>query len=101
MARALQVPPCCLQVIMDADTRLVVAAARPNPGNRAKAQTWRASGLAEQCRDAVILGDGAYINTGLVVPHRKRPGRSLLPGEEADNAEHRNSEPASSTPSPG
>ncbi|RYJ29369.1 hypothetical protein CU044_2462 [Streptomyces sp. L-9-10] len=33
--------------------------------------------------------DGAYINTGLVVPHRKRPGRALLPGEEEDNAEHR------------
>ncbi|MDQ0766992.1 hypothetical protein QFZ32_000466 [Streptomyces canus] len=32
-------------------------------------------------------GDGAYINTGLVVPHRKRPGRPLLAGEEADNAE--------------
>ena len=36
-----------------------------------------------------MLGDGAYINTGLIVPHRKRPGRALLAGEEADNAEHR------------
>lgn len=36
-----------------------------------------------------VLGDGAYINTGLVVPHRKRPGRTLLPGEEDDNAGHR------------
>ena len=36
-----------------------------------------------------VLGNGAYINTGLVVPHRKRPGRPLLAGEEADNAEHR------------
>lgn len=36
-----------------------------------------------------MLSDGAYINTGLVVPHRKRPGRALLPGEEEDNAEHR------------
>ncbi|SOE32989.1 DDE superfamily endonuclease [Streptomyces sp. OK228] len=36
-----------------------------------------------------MLGDGAYINTGLVVSHRKRPGRPLLTGEEADNAEHR------------
>lgn len=78
-----------VQVIIDADTRLVVATARPAPGNRADAQVWRSSGLAEHCQDAVVLGDGAYINTGLVVPHRKRPGRSLLPGEEADNAEHR------------
>jgi hypothetical protein len=36
-----------------------------------------------------VLGDGASINTGLVVPHRKRPGRPLPAGEEADNAEHR------------
>ena len=36
-----------------------------------------------------MLGDGAYINPGQLVPHRKRPGRPLLPGEEEDNAEHR------------
>lgn len=36
-----------------------------------------------------MLGDGAYIHAGLTVPHRKRPGRPLLPGEEADDAEHR------------
>ncbi|MEK8174470.1 transposase family protein [Streptomyces sp. M19] len=36
-----------------------------------------------------VLGDGAYNNTGLVVPHRKRPGRPLLKAEEEDNAAHR------------
>jgi hypothetical protein len=36
-----------------------------------------------------VLGDGAYLNTGLIVPRRKRPGRPLLKGEEEDNAEHR------------
>ncbi|GAA2558173.1 hypothetical protein GCM10010423_70000 [Streptomyces levis] len=36
-----------------------------------------------------MLGDGAYINTRLVVPHRKRPGRPLLKGEREDNAAHR------------
>lgn len=50
---------------------------------------WRNSGLPDQCQGITVLGDGAYINTGLVVPHRKRPGRPLLAGEEADNAEHR------------
>ncbi|GGV13470.1 hypothetical protein GCM10010275_63230 [Streptomyces litmocidini] len=33
--------------------------------------------------------DGAYINTGPVVLHPKRPGRALLPGEEEGNAGHR------------
>ncbi|GAB7109771.1 hypothetical protein JCM4814A_80860 [Streptomyces phaeofaciens JCM 4814] len=35
------------QVIVDADTRLVVATARPAPGNKADAHVWRASGLPE------------------------------------------------------
>lgn len=78
-----------VQVIIDADTRLMVTAARPAPGNKADAHVWPNSGLPEQCQGVTVLGDGAYINTGLLVPHRKRPGRPLLAGEEADNAEHR------------
>lgn len=39
-----------------------------------------------------VLGDGAYINTRLVVPHRRGPGRALLKGEEEDNAAHRRSD---------
>ncbi|MFH8753979.1 IS5/IS1182 family transposase [Streptomyces rimosus] len=78
-----------VQVIIDADTRLVVATARPAPGNRADAHVWRTSGLPAQCQGVTVLGDGAYLNTGLIVPHRKRQGRPLLPGEEEDNAEHR------------
>ncbi|MGW5421648.1 transposase family protein [Streptomyces sp. NPDC003943] len=72
-----------VQVIIDADTKLVIAAARPVPGNTADAKAWRDSGLAAVCEDVTVLADGAYINTGLVVPHR-----ALLPGEEEDNAEH-------------
>ncbi|MEU2874536.1 transposase family protein [Streptomyces olivoreticuli] len=78
-----------VQVIVDADTRLVVATARPVPGTTADARAWRASGLAAACEGATVLGDGAYIGAGLIVPHRKRPRRPLLKGEEEDNAEHR------------
>ncbi|MFE5159554.1 transposase family protein [Streptomyces sp. NPDC056697] len=78
-----------VQVIVDADTRLVIATARPVPGTTADANAWRESGLAEHCQGVTVLGDGAYINTGLIVPHRKRPGRPLLKGEEEDNAAHR------------
>lgn len=35
-----------VQVIIDADTRLVVATARSAPGNKADAQVWRSSGPA-------------------------------------------------------
>ncbi|MGV9339880.1 transposase family protein [Streptomyces sp. NPDC003688] len=78
-----------VQVIIDADTKLVVAAGRQVPGDTADARAWRDSGLADRCAGVTVLADGAYINTGLVVPHRKRPGHILLPGEEEDNAEHR------------
>ncbi|WP_443063035.1 transposase family protein [Streptomyces sp. NBC_00483] len=78
-----------VQVIVEADTRLVIATARPVPGTTADAHAWRASGLAEHCHGVTVLGDGAYLNCGMVVPHRKRPRRPLLPGEEDDNAAHR------------
>ncbi len=78
-----------VQVIVDADTRLVIAASRPVPGTTADAHAWRNSGLAEHCRGVTVLADGAYLNCGMITPHRKRPRRPLLPGEEADNAAHR------------
>ncbi|MFD3579472.1 transposase family protein [Streptomyces sp. NPDC058644] len=62
-----------VQVIVDADTRLVIAAVRPVPGTTADVHAWRASGLAEHCQDVTVLGDGAYLNCGMVVPHHKRP----------------------------
>jgi hypothetical protein len=78
-----------VQVIVDAETRLVIAAARPVPGTTADAHAWRASGLSRHCEGVTVLGDGAYLNCGMAVPHRKRPGRALLQAEEDDNAEHR------------
>lgn len=78
-----------VQVIVDADTRLVVATGRPLPGNTADHHAWRTTGLVALCAGTVVLPDGAYFGTGLVVPHRRRPGRKLLPSEEADNAAHR------------
>lgn len=70
-----------VQVIVDAESRMVVAAARPVPGNTADAKAWRSSGLAPHCEGVTVVGDGAYINTGLIVPQRKRPGRRLLKGD--------------------
>ncbi|MFE6620819.1 transposase family protein [Streptomyces sp. NPDC057740] len=78
-----------VQVIVDADTRLVIAAARPVPGTTSDAHAWRASGLSEHCQGVTVLGDGAYLHCGIAVPHRKRPGRALLQAEQDDNAEHR------------
>ncbi|MFJ9721293.1 transposase family protein [Streptomyces sp. NPDC101209] len=78
-----------VHVIVDADTRPVIAAARPVPGTTADAHAWRSSGLAGHCQGVTVVGDGAYLDCGMVVPHRKRPHRPLLPGEEDDNTAHR------------
>ncbi|WP_326750819.1 transposase family protein [Streptomyces hirsutus] len=63
--------------------------AGPAPGATADAETRRDSGPAGHCQGVTVLGHGAYINTGLVVPHRKRPERPLREAEEEDNAQHR------------
>ncbi|MDQ0812027.1 hypothetical protein QFZ63_003741 [Streptomyces sp. B3I7] len=78
-----------VQVIIDADSRLVIASARPAPGNKADAHVWRESRLPATAAGTTVIADGAYLGTGLVVPHRKRAGRPLLRGQEEDNAEHR------------
>ena len=78
-----------VQVIIDADTRLVVASARPAPGNKADAHVWRESDLPAAAAGTMVIADGAYLGTGLIVPHRRRAGRPLLRGQEEDNAEHR------------
>ncbi|MFC4014941.1 transposase [Nonomuraea purpurea] len=78
-----------VQVVIDADTRLVVAMGPPEPGNKADAHAWRDSGLAAHCAVATVLADGAHVNTGLVAPHRRRVGWPLLRALEEDNTEHR------------
>ncbi|MEY9895684.1 transposase-like protein [Catenulispora sp. MAP12-49] len=78
-----------VQVVVDADARLVIATGRPLPGNVNDAPAFRRSGIAEICDGQVVLADGAYWGTGCIVPHRKRTGRPLLAIQEADNTEHR------------
>ncbi|WP_368857553.1 hypothetical protein [Streptomyces sp. GbtcB6] len=61
---------------MDADTRLVIAAARPVPGTTADAHAWRASGLSRHCQGVTVLGDGAAnARDGLY----SRPRRTTTP----------------------
>ncbi|WP_043196923.1 IS5/IS1182 family transposase, partial [Streptomyces sp. NRRL WC-3725] len=67
-----------VQVIIDADTRLVVASARPAPGNKADAHVWRESNPPALAAGTMVIADGAYLGTGLIVPHRRRAGRPLL-----------------------
>jgi hypothetical protein len=49
-----------VQVVIDADTRLVLATGRPVPGNVNDAQALRRSGIAAVCDGEAVLADGAY-----------------------------------------
>ncbi len=77
------------QVVIDANTRLVVAAGRPLPGNRHDARGYRESGVDRVVKNAPVLGDGGYRGTPALIPHWPRPHRPLTPEQEAENAVHR------------
>ncbi|MFF4017810.1 transposase [Streptomyces sp. NPDC001843] len=78
------------QVVIDADTRLVVAVGRPLPGNRNDCKAWELSGAKATAGKAVVIADGGYQGTGLVIPHRREPGQDELSAwKEEHNASHR------------
>jgi hypothetical protein len=50
------------QVIIDADTQLVVAVGTPFPGNRNDCKAFGESGAEHACRNHDVIGDGGYIS---------------------------------------
>lgn len=82
--------PTNLQVVTDANSRLVVAISLPPPGSRNDRRASTESGTDRACRGAPTIADGGYQGTGLLIPHRKRRGQiHLSPQQEAENAVHR------------
>ncbi|MFE1207515.1 transposase [Streptomyces sp. NPDC058762] len=78
------------QVVIDADTRLVVAVGRPLPGNRNDCKAWELSGAKAAVGRTTVIADGGYRGTGLVIPHRRERGQVELPAwKEEHNASHR------------
>ncbi|MGW6788510.1 transposase [Streptomyces chartreusis] len=78
------------QVVIDADTRLVVAVGRPRPGNRNDCRAWELSGAKVAVGKAVVIADGGYRGTSLVIPHRRERGQAELPAwKEQHNTSHR------------
>lgn len=76
------------QVVIDADTRLVVVVGRPLPGNRNDCR-WAESGAKAAVGNAMTIADGGYPGTGLVMPHRRRKGEELPDWKEAHNKFHK------------
>ncbi|WP_438493979.1 transposase [Streptomyces asiaticus] len=77
------------QVVIDADSRLVVAVGRPRPGNRHDSRAWAESGAKAAVGNTTTIADGGYPGTGLVMPHRRRPGEELPDWKQAHNKSHK------------
>ncbi|MEU5002256.1 transposase [Streptomyces sp. NPDC021622] len=77
------------QVVIDADTRLIVMVGRPLPGNRADCKAWTESGAKAAVGRTTTIADGGYPGTGLVLPHRRRKGEELPDWKQAHNRSHK------------
>ncbi|MGW6681178.1 transposase [[Kitasatospora] papulosa] len=77
------------QVVIDADTRLIVLVGRPLPGNRNDCKAWEESGAKAAVGKTLTIADGGYPGTGLVMPHRRRKGEELLDWKHAHNKSHK------------
>ncbi|OIJ84740.1 IS5 family transposase [Streptomyces sp. MUSC 14] len=77
------------QVVIHADTRLVVVVGRPLPGNRADCKAWEESGGKAAVGNTTTIADGGYPDTGLEMPHRRRKGEELSARKGAHNKSHK------------
>ncbi|WP_406459167.1 transposase [Streptomyces sp. NBC_00876] len=77
------------QVVIDADTRLVVVVGLPLPGNRNDCRAWAESGAKAAVGNTMTIADGGYPGTGLLMPHRRRKGEDLPDWKQAHNKSHK------------
>jgi hypothetical protein len=77
------------QLVLDADSSLVVAVGRPVPGNRNDCKAWEESGAKAMVGRVTTIADGGYRGTGLVIPHRRAPGEELAEWKQQHNVSHR------------
>jgi len=78
------------QVVIDADTRLIVVVGQPVPGNRNDCKAWALSGAKDAVGNTTVIADGGYRGTRLIIPHRRERGQSELPAwKEEHNTYHR------------
>ncbi|MEU7318705.1 transposase [Streptomyces sp. NPDC007083] len=77
------------QIVLDAESTLVVAVGRPVPGNRNDCRAWEESGAKAMVGQVTTIADGGYRGTGLLIPHRRAPGQELAAWKQQHNASHR------------
>ncbi|GAB1331869.1 hypothetical protein ACE1SV_62080 [Streptomyces sennicomposti] len=62
------------QVVIDADTRLVVAVGQPLPGNRNDCKAWELSGAKDAVGKTTVIAEGGCLGTGPMDLVRTEPG---------------------------
>lgn len=77
------------QILIDADTQLVVTIGRPVPGHRHDSRAWDESGAKAAVGSITTLADGGYLGTGLIIPHRRPPGGELPEWKQEHNHSHK------------
>lgn len=77
------------QVVIDADTRQVIAVGRPLSGNRNDCRAWEQSGAKAAVGRTMTIAEGGYPGTGLVMPHRRRKGEELPGWKQEHNRSHK------------
>ncbi|MGW3413582.1 transposase [Streptomyces sp. NPDC000888] len=77
------------QVVIDADTRLIVVVGEPLPGNRNDCRAWEESGAKAAVGKTLTMADGGYPGTGLLMPHRRTPGEELPGWKHEHNRSHK------------
>lgn len=78
------------QVVIHADTQLIVAVGIPLPGNRNDSKAFGESGVDHATRNGKVIADGGYPGTRAIIPHRRKDKDVPLVGwKEEHNASHR------------
>jgi hypothetical protein len=78
------------QVVIDADTGLVVVVGWPLAGNRNDCKAWEESAAKDVVGNTVTIADFGCPGTGLVIPRRRKHGQSQLPDwKEQHNKAHK------------
>ncbi|MFF1542344.1 transposase [Streptomyces sp. NPDC058291] len=77
------------QVVIDADTRLVVVVGQPLPGNRNDCKAWGESGAEAAVGRTTTIADGGYPGTGLLMPHRRRANEELADWKQEHKRSHK------------
>lgn len=77
------------QVIIGADTRLIVVVGRPSPGNRKDCKAWEESKAKAAVGRTTVIADGGYPGIGLIMPHRRTPSEELPDWKLEHNRSHK------------